>query len=99
VLGKFRLLCICRHTCFAERGFEEMSESTKPEETNAQVSDLRELARRIQDETDPAKMIELVQQLIAEFDEQQSRKTRLRTGNGADPRRPEEPHFPKPLAV
>ena len=79
-----------------------MSGSTKPEKTDGadgNATELRELARRIQDETDPGKMIELVQQLIAEFDEQQSRQTRLRTGNGADPRRPEEPHFPKPLAV
>ena len=37
--------------------------------------DWRELARQIQEEKDPHKMIELVQQLIAKFDEQQARKT------------------------
>jgi hypothetical protein len=37
--------------------------------------DLRELARRIQEEKDTNKMIELVQQLIAMFDEQQVRKS------------------------
>ena len=37
--------------------------------------DWRELARQIQEEKDPQKMIELVQQLIAKFDEQQALKT------------------------
>jgi hypothetical protein len=41
--------------------------------------DLRELARRIQEETDSNKMIELVQQLIAKFDEQELQKARART--------------------
>jgi len=36
--------------------------------------DWRELARQIQEEKDPQKMIELVQQLIATFDEEQLRK-------------------------
>jgi hypothetical protein len=36
--------------------------------------DWRELARQIQEEKDPQKMIELVQQLIAKFDEQQALK-------------------------
>jgi hypothetical protein len=36
--------------------------------------DLRELARRIQEETDTNKMIELVQQLIARFDESRSQR-------------------------
>jgi hypothetical protein len=34
----------------------------------------RELARRIQDETDPEKMIELIRELIAKFDEERLRK-------------------------
>jgi hypothetical protein len=63
-----------------------MSETTKSEETNARANDLRELARRIQDETDPGKMIELVQQLITQFDEQQSEKPNHRQGNGVDQR-------------
>ena len=37
---------------------------------NGASEDLRELARRIQEETDTNKMIELVQELIAKFDEQ-----------------------------
>jgi hypothetical protein len=35
---------------------------------------LRELARRIQEETDPDKMIELVRELIARYDEQRLRQ-------------------------
>jgi hypothetical protein len=35
--------------------------------------DWRELARRIQHETDSSKIVSLVQQLIAKFDEQNSR--------------------------
>jgi hypothetical protein len=51
----------------------------KTEEPAPSSKDLRELARRIQEEADPNKMIELVQQLIAAFDQQQSRqKARLR---------------------
>ena len=37
--------------------------------------DWRELARQIQAEKNPQKMIELVQQLIAQFEEQQARKS------------------------
>jgi hypothetical protein len=37
----------------------------------------RELAQRIQQETDPDKMIELVRKLIAKFDEQRLRKSLL----------------------
>jgi hypothetical protein len=44
--------------------------------------DLRELARQIQEEVDPNKMIELVQLLIAGFDEQQLRKARFRGQDG-----------------
>ena len=35
----------------------------------------RELARQIQQEKDPQKMIELVQQLIANFDQQKAKNT------------------------
>jgi len=37
-------------------------------------ADWRDLAKRIQEEADPQKMIELVQQLIAKFDEEKIRK-------------------------
>lgn len=37
------------------------------------VDDWRELARRIQEEPDSSKLVNLVQQLIAKFDEQNSR--------------------------
>jgi hypothetical protein len=38
------------------------------------AGDWRDLARRVQDEKDPDKMVELAQQLVAKFDEEQ-RKT------------------------
>ncbi len=34
----------------------------------------RELARRVQEEADPAKMIELIRELIARFDEEELRR-------------------------
>jgi|SRR6266403_5714540 len=37
--------------------------------------DWRELAQRIQEETDPEKMIDLVRELIAKFDEEKLRKS------------------------
>ena len=37
--------------------------------------DWHELAQRIQEETDPEKMIELVRELIARFDEERLRKS------------------------
>ena len=37
--------------------------------------DWRELARQIQAEKNPQKMIELVQQLLAKYEEQQARKS------------------------
>ena len=39
--------------------------------------DWHELAQRIQEETDPERMIELVRQLIARFDEERLRKSLL----------------------
>jgi len=45
---------------------------------------LRELARQIQEEMDPDKMVELVQQLIARFDKQQQlRNERFRGQDGS----------------
>jgi anti-sigma-K factor RskA len=41
----------------------------------ATTSDWRDLARRIQDEKDPAKMIALVQELIAQLEAAQLQKT------------------------
>jgi len=40
----------------------------------ATTADWRELARRIQKEEDPEKVFELVQQLIAQFNEERRRK-------------------------
>jgi hypothetical protein len=37
--------------------------------------DWRDVARMIQQETDPQKMVELVQQLITRFDDEKSRKS------------------------
>ncbi|HYK48221.1 MAG: hypothetical protein DMG80_09155 [Acidobacteria bacterium] len=37
--------------------------------------DWRQLAQQIQEETDPEKMIELVRELIAKFDEEKLRKS------------------------
>jgi hypothetical protein len=54
----------------------------KIEETASARKDLRELARRIQEETDPNKMIELVQQLIAGFDKQQLLQNGKHRGDG-----------------
>jgi hypothetical protein len=42
---------------------------------NHDQEDWRELARQIQAEKNPQKMIELVQQLIAKYEEQQARKS------------------------
>jgi len=47
------------------------------------AGDWRELAQRIQKETDSQKMIELVQQLINKFDEEELRKNLPRS---ADPK-------------
>lgn len=63
---------------------QKKDSSMKTEEMTPDPKDLRELARRIQEEMDPNKMIELVKQLIAGFDEQQSlRKVQFR-GHGTD---------------
>ncbi|MGA2356083.1 MAG: hypothetical protein ABSG02_16420 [Terriglobales bacterium] len=40
---------------------------------SSHIDDWRELARRIQEESDSSKLVNLVQQLIAKFDEQNSR--------------------------
>jgi hypothetical protein len=46
---------------------------------NCDYPELRDLARQIQEETDTNKMIELVQQLIAKFDDKQMRKAMPRS--------------------
>jgi hypothetical protein len=43
---------------------------------NSPAEDWRELARRIQDESDPAVMVELVQQLISKLDEEKLQRNR-----------------------
>jgi len=48
----------------------------------------RELARQVQKEKDPEKVFDLVEQLIAKFDEEKSRKKFPPT------RKPEEPFSP-----
>jgi hypothetical protein len=58
-----------------------MSDSQDGDGHSRTSADLRELARRIQKETDSNKMIELVQQLIAKFDEQELQKVRVRSQN------------------
>jgi len=50
------------------------SESAIPTEGLSTEEDWRELARRVQQERDPNKVIELVQQLISKFDEDHLRK-------------------------
>ena len=53
--------------------------------------DWRELAQKIQEETDPEKLIELVRELIAKFDEDKLRKSMLAA------RKPQPgPGFPEP---
>ena len=48
--------------------------------------ELRDLAQKIQEETDPEKMIDLVRELIAKFDEERLRKglmpNRTQPGSG-----------------
>ena len=45
--------------------------------------DWRELVRRIQEETDTLKLVNLVQELIVKFDEEKLRKTMHRPGGPA----------------
>jgi hypothetical protein len=50
------------------------------------TADWRELARRIQKEEDPEKVLELVQQLIVKFNEERRRKGLSTTRKSEDPR-------------
>ncbi|PYX28107.1 MAG: hypothetical protein DMG80_17265 [Acidobacteria bacterium] len=59
---------------------EEMANDGVPTDGN-----WRELARQIQEENDPEKMIDLVQELIASFDKERARK------NSPLMRKPEKP--------
>jgi hypothetical protein len=52
--------------------------------------DWRELAFRVQQETDPKKMIELAMQLIANLDEQRAGKNLLPKPRSESPERPRE---------
>ncbi len=52
---------------------EDKTISMTPDK-EATTADWRELARRIQKEEDPEKVFELVQQLIAQFNEERRRK-------------------------
>ena len=54
----------------------------------------REIAQQIQEETNPTKMIELVQQLIARFDQEEQRTTLLR----AEKSRTDTDQIPTPSA-
>jgi hypothetical protein len=56
---------------FCRRGLLKMDASMETDGLAAYPADLRELARRIQVENNSNTMIELVQQLIARFDERQ----------------------------
>ena len=52
----------------------------------ATTADWRELARRIQKEEDPEKVFELVQHLIAQFNEERRRKGLSTAQKSEDPR-------------
>lgn len=54
---------------------QESTTMTTDREATDTHEDWRELARQIQAEKNPQKMIALVQQLIAKFEEQQARKS------------------------
>jgi len=60
-----------------------MRASTDTYEQPEFPQDVRELARRIQEETDSNTMIKLVQQLVAALDKQQLQKAHLRGQNSA----------------
>ena len=70
----------------AKRGRCPMADDKLPK-----PEDWHELAQRIQVETDPDKMIELVRELIARFDEQKLRKSLL-----PDRKAPGGPDCPQP---
>jgi hypothetical protein len=53
------------------------------------TGDWRELAQRIQNEADPQKMIELVQQLIDRFDEEKVQKNLPRSADSKSSGSPE----------
>jgi len=51
--------------------------NSKANDGEPRNEDWRELALRVQQETDPQKMIELVQQLVAKYDEEKARNNVL----------------------
>jgi hypothetical protein len=61
------------------------SKANDGQQTNG---DWRELALRVQRETDPNKMIELAQQLVAKLDEEKARKNLLPRPRIESPERP-----------
>jgi molybdopterin converting factor small subunit len=62
-----------------------MSQSANGDAHSQIPAELRELAKQIQEETDTNKMIELVQQLIAKFDEQRLQRAQFLIQQSADP--------------
>jgi molybdopterin converting factor small subunit len=62
-----------------------MSQSANGDAHSQIPAELRELAKQIQEETDTNKMIELVQQLIAKFDEQRLQRAQFLVQQSADP--------------
>jgi hypothetical protein len=62
-----------------------MSQSANGDAHSQIPAELRELAKQIQKETDTNKMIELVQQLIAKFDEQRLQRAQFLIQQSADP--------------
>jgi hypothetical protein len=67
-------------------GHDSVSAGTRPP-TSLKVERWREVAQRVQQEQDPNKMIKLVDQLIAMFDEENSRTSKNSRTAGAN-----EPH-------
>jgi hypothetical protein len=78
----------CSAHSFPEKGIE-MGDS-KENDGQQPEGDWRELAFRVQQETDPKKMIELAMQLIANLDEQRAGKNLLPKPRSESPERPRE---------
>ncbi len=63
-----------RNTQFNSPSLERTKPIPMTPDKEATTADWRELARRIQKEEDPEKVLELVQQLIVKFNEERRRK-------------------------
>jgi hypothetical protein len=78
----------CSAHSFPERGIEMGDSKEKDgERTNG---DWRDLALRVQQETDPKKMIELAQQLVDKLDEKKARRNLLPKQQTESPGRSQE---------